>query len=126
MPWSGTTCTRTGSRGSYFWRRCFSVNRGKVLAFRQMGEARNLQAERRFARRSLTQGLARGGRELVKGDAGGASRSAVICIGLLLAGLGYAVGSIEWSLTTGRQRGTDHRAPAVPADGSGRNRPASS
>ncbi len=34
---------------SYFWRRCFWVNRGKVGAFRQMGGARNLVAERQFA-----------------------------------------------------------------------------
>lgn len=90
----------------YFWRRCFSVNRGKVKAFRDMGEARNLRAERSFAKRSLTQGLARGGRDLLAGDPAGLFRSLVICIGLALAGSGYLVGSIEWSLAAGRRPGT--------------------
>ncbi len=88
---------------SYFWRRCFWVNRGKVTAFKRMGEAGNLVAERRFARRALTHGLARGGREVVHGDLSGAARAAVICAGLALAGAGYAVGSIEWTLTGGRR-----------------------
>jgi GT2 family glycosyltransferase len=83
----------------YFWRRCFSVNRGKVKAFRQMGAARNLDAERSFARRTLTNGLTKGGRELLHGDLGGLSRSFVLCLGLALAGLGYAFGTIEWSVT---------------------------
>jgi GT2 family glycosyltransferase len=106
----------------YFWRRCFSVNRGKVKAFRDMGGARNLQAERRFARRSLTEGLTRGARELLGGDLGGASRSVVICIGLFLAGSGYAVGSIEWTLHERRHPGrslaastsTEEAAPPDP------------
>ncbi len=90
----------------YFWRRCFSVNRGKVKAFRDMGEARNLRAERSFARRSLTQGLSRGGRDLLRGDPTGLTRSLVICAGLSLAGMGYAVGSIEWTLQERRRGGS--------------------
>jgi GT2 family glycosyltransferase len=87
----------------YFWRRCFSVNRGKVKAFRQMGAARNLSAERRFARRSLTNGLVKGGRDLIGGDPTGLVRAVVICIGLGLAGLGFAVGTVEWSLADRRR-----------------------
>ena len=45
---------------SYFWRRCFHVNRGKAAAFREMGAAGSLAAERRFARRALTDGTAAG------------------------------------------------------------------
>lgn len=90
----------------YFWRRCFSVNRGKVKAFRDMGEARNLRAERSFARRSLTEGLSRGGRDLLRGDPAGLARSLVICAGLSLAGMGYAVGSIEWTLAERRRSGS--------------------
>ncbi|MBV8462935.1 MAG: glycosyltransferase family 2 protein [Acidimicrobiales bacterium] len=89
---------------SYFWRRCFWVNRGKVAAFRQMGEARNLTAERRFARQALTRGVSRGTRELLHGDVSGGSRAAVICIGLALAGSGYAYGSLEWAVTSRRRR----------------------
>ena len=33
---------------SYFWRRCFFVNRSKVGAFADMGEAGNIGAELRF------------------------------------------------------------------------------
>jgi GT2 family glycosyltransferase len=104
----------------YFWRRCFSVNRGKVKAFRQMGAARNLSAERRFARRSLTDGLVKGGRDLIRGDLGGLLRAAVICAGLFLAGLGYAVGTIEWKLSNRQRRRTDRSQPApTPMDVSG-------
>lgn len=100
----------------YFWRRCFSVNRGKVKAFRQMGAARNLSAERRFAKRSLTDGLVKGGRDLTHGDLGGLLRAAVICIGLFLAGMGYAVGTIEWSLAN-RERRTDPGDPSASTTG---------
>ncbi len=82
----------------YFWRRCFFVNRGKVGAFRQMGGARNLDAERRFARRALTDGLARGGREVLAGDLGGLGRSFALCAGLVMAGIGYLVGTLEWKV----------------------------
>jgi len=82
----------------YFWRRCFFVNRGKVGAFRQMGGAQNLEAERRFARRALTDGLARGGHEALAGDIGGLSRSFALCAGLVMAGIGYLVGTFEWKI----------------------------
>lgn len=82
----------------YFWRRCFFVNRGKVGAFRQMGGARNLEAERRFARRALNDGLARGGREALGGDLSGLGRSFALCAGLVMAGIGYLVGTFEWKL----------------------------
>jgi len=83
---------------AYFWRRCFFVNRGKVRAFRQMGAARNLDAERSFARRSLTHGLRTGMREFLGGDVGGLYRSLALCAGLALAGLGYLTGTVEWEL----------------------------
>jgi GT2 family glycosyltransferase len=93
---------------SYFWRRCFRVNRGKVGAFRQMGAARNLVAERRFARRALTDGLTTGWRCLIHGDTAGAVRATVLLVALVLAGTGYAVGWIE-SVVPARRPG--------PADG---------
>ena len=83
---------------AYFWRRCFFVNRGKVTAFRGMGRAGNLQAERSFARRALTRGVATGLRELAGGDVGGLQRAAALCAGLVLAGLGFVVGNVEWEL----------------------------
>ena len=91
---------------SYFWRRCFFVNRGKVRAFRQMGAARNLDAERSFARRSLTGGLRTGMREFATGDMGGLLRSLALCAGLALAGLGYLTGTVEWEVAQMRRRRT--------------------
>jgi GT2 family glycosyltransferase len=83
---------------SYFWRRCFFVNRGKVAAMHDLGAAANLGAERSFVARSLTRGVARGLRQWLAGDLGGLLRAAVICIGVTLAGGGYAVGTAELSL----------------------------
>ena len=88
---------------SYFWRRCFHVNRGKAAAFREMGAAGSLAAERRFARRALTDGLRRGGRDLVRGDGAGVVRAAVLVAGLVLAGTGYGVGWVESASPTGRR-----------------------
>jgi GT2 family glycosyltransferase len=100
---------------NYFWRRCYSVNRGKVKAFRQMGVARNLTAERNFAKRALTDGLANGGRDFVTGDPGGLYRSVVLCLGLVLAGLGYASGRIEWTLANlWRQQGSTRNGDSLP------------
>jgi glycosyltransferase involved in cell wall biosynthesis len=93
---------------TYFWRRCFFVNRGKVAAFRGMGAASNLRAERTFARRALTEGVGRGLRQLWRGDPGGLLRSGALCLGVGLAGLGYATGSVEWRLSQRR------RDPATP------------
>jgi GT2 family glycosyltransferase len=42
----------------YFWRRCFFVNREKVDAFAEMGEAANIRAEREFVWRALTEQIA--------------------------------------------------------------------
>ena len=43
----------------YFWRRCFFVNREKVEAFADMGDAANIQAELEFVRRAFTRELRR-------------------------------------------------------------------
>jgi glucosyl-dolichyl phosphate glucuronosyltransferase len=83
----------------YYWRRCFWVNRGKVGAYRQMGAARNLRAERQFAMRSVTAGLRTAAGDLLRGDPASLLRFGALCAGLLLAGLGYATGTLEWMLT---------------------------
>jgi GT2 family glycosyltransferase len=95
---------------SYFWRRCFFVNRGKVAAMRDMGPAANLGAERRFVARALTRGVATGLCQFVRGDLGGLLRAGTICIGLALAGAGYAVGTVEYVLR--RRRRTGSSSPA--------------
>ncbi|HEX4215164.1 MAG TPA: glycosyltransferase family 2 protein [Candidatus Dormibacteraeota bacterium] len=80
---------------SYFWHRCFRVNRGKAQMLRMLGGAGNLAAERRFAGRTVTSGTLRCLREAATGDVGGLQRLAAMWAGLGLAALGYAVGSLE-------------------------------
>jgi hypothetical protein len=91
---------------SYFWRRCFFVNRSKVAAMRQMGTAGHLRAERSFAGRALTRGVVRGLREFMRGDGGGLLRAVAISAGVALAGAGYATGTMEWLLGR-RPRGNE-------------------
>jgi GT2 family glycosyltransferase len=80
---------------SYFWRRCFSVNRGKVGAFAGMGAARNLRAERQFVRRSLRTGVYAGFKEWGSGDVGGLWRALSLVAGIVLAAVGYGFGHVE-------------------------------
>ena len=95
---------------SYFWRRCFFDNRGKVATMRDMGPAANLEAERRFVVRALTRGVARDLRQFVRGDLGGLLRAGTICVGIALAGAGYAEGTIEHALR--RRMRIDSSRPA--------------
>jgi len=77
---------------TYFWRRCFFVNKGKVAAFRGMGEASNLKAEFRFVARSLSRGLASEGRELMRGDLYAIARYAALVAAIALGGAGSLAG----------------------------------
>lgn len=88
-------------RWSYFWRRCFFGNREKVFAMRALGPAANLEAERKFVRRAVGRGVSHGIAQFIRGDVGGALRAGSICIGVALAGGGYALGTLEFLL---RQR----------------------
>lgn len=83
---------------SYFWHRCFSVNRSKVAALHQMGSSGRLRAERSFATRALTRGLLADLGEMLRGDAGGLLRALTICAGVALAGAGYVTGTVQWQL----------------------------
>jgi GT2 family glycosyltransferase len=82
---------------SFFIRRCFLVNRSKVAAMREMGEAANMAAERRFAGRVLTSGVVTELRAFVRGDLAGLLRVVALGAGLGSGGLGYAVGMLEWA-----------------------------
>jgi glycosyltransferase involved in cell wall biosynthesis/GT2 family glycosyltransferase len=82
---------------AYFWRRCFYVNRGKVLAFADMGHAGNLSAELRFAR-EMADSVGRRIRRGLRGDLPAFGQAAAIVIGLGLAGVGHIVGTIELRL----------------------------
>jgi glycosyltransferase involved in cell wall biosynthesis len=105
----------------YFWRRCFFVNKGKLEAFAQMGEAATLGAEARFVRYAVTKGLRREILQAAKGDARGLARSAAIVAGVGLAAAGHVVGRIElaWRLRRRRQQATKQILDTV-AQGDGR------
>ncbi len=85
---------------SYFWRRCFYVNRSKVGAFADMGQAGNIGAELRFVV-SVLLGL---GQALLAALCGRPERLAqalVAVVGVVLAAGGYVVGRIQ--LARGRR-----------------------
>ena len=88
---------------NYFWRRCFWVNRGKVAVMRGLGGAANLRADRSFALKSLSVGVARELREFLNGDIGGLQRALAIFVGLSLATAAYVAGVVEWGITTWRR-----------------------
>jgi cellulose synthase/poly-beta-1,6-N-acetylglucosamine synthase-like glycosyltransferase len=79
----------------YFWRRCFYVNRGKVQAFRDMGQASNLNAELRFASRSLSRALVTEGKELLRGDVYAPVRYLALVAALALGGAGAIAGRLR-------------------------------
>jgi glycosyltransferase involved in cell wall biosynthesis len=107
----------------YFWRRCFFVNKGKVEAFAQMGDAATLGAETRFVRYALTKGVLREISEAAKGDVHGLVRSAAIIAGVGLAAAGHVVGRIElaWRLRRQRQQATK-QMPDTAAQAGGRGK----
>lgn len=82
---------------TYFWRRCFFVNRGKVRAFADMGEAGNITAELNFAKRMVTAVLSRV-RAGLTGEPGAFAQAGAIVAGVGLAGLGHVVGTAELRL----------------------------
>jgi len=82
---------------SYFWRRCYSVNRGKVRAFADMGQAGNLKAELQFAGKMLNRVLQRL-RWAASGNLSALTQAAAIVGGLALAGLGHVKGKLELRL----------------------------
>ncbi len=88
----------------YFWRRIFGVNRSKVWAIREMGEAGHLGAERSFVTRVASTGILHGLRDALGGDFGGLARAGAILVGLALAAGGYIAGSADLALRdlTGR------------------------
>ena len=77
---------------SYFWRRCFFVNREKVDAFADMGEAANIRAEREFVRRAMTRQTSIELANVVRRDWTGLSRLGAMTVGVVMAGLGHGVG----------------------------------
>jgi GT2 family glycosyltransferase len=95
----------------YFLRRCAWTSRRKVAIMRGLGGAANLQADRRFVRRTLSVGVTTGLREFLGGDVGGLERAFAIVVALGLSAVAYTVGLVEWSVLARRRRG---RGPAEP------------
>jgi cellulose synthase/poly-beta-1,6-N-acetylglucosamine synthase-like glycosyltransferase len=80
---------------TYFWRRCFFVNKGKVKAFRDMDQASNLRAEVRFASRSLVEALFNETKALLRGDWYAPVRYGALLCALALGGAGALVGRLQ-------------------------------
>jgi cellulose synthase/poly-beta-1,6-N-acetylglucosamine synthase-like glycosyltransferase len=78
----------------YFWRRCYFVNKGKVEAFAQMGEAASLGAEMAFVTRVLPTGVLDELGRAMKGDLYGVVRIGAMIAGTGLAGLGNLSGKL--------------------------------
>jgi len=85
---------------TYFWRRIFWVNRGKVAVMQSLGEGANLSSERQFVGCTFSRGIARELRLGIHGDLGGFARSGAMVIGVGLAGVGYLAGLIEMQMRT--------------------------
>ncbi len=90
---------------SYFWRRCFFVNREKVEAFAAMGAAANIRAERDFVLRAICSQASVHISELLRGQLIGLARLGAMTVGLIMAAFGHLVGRVQltWrTLTRGR------------------------
>ncbi len=79
----------------YFWRRCFFVNREKVHAYSEMGEAANIRAEREFVLRALTKQFAADASDVLRGRISGLSRMGAMVVGLTMAAAGHAAGLFQ-------------------------------
>ncbi len=105
----------------YFWRRCVFVNKGKVEAFRQMGEASNLSADIGFVGQAMSRGVSRGLREALRGDVWGAARAAANLAGIFLAGAGHVAGMAQWHVRRLQRR--RHRLGGRPGPWPGHSPP---
>jgi glycosyltransferase involved in cell wall biosynthesis len=80
---------------SYFWRRSFFVNREKVHAFAEMGEAANIRAERAFVWRALTEQVANDLSGTFRGRRSGLSQTGAMIVGITMAVAGHVVGRYQ-------------------------------
>jgi GT2 family glycosyltransferase len=107
---------------SYFWRRCFFVNRNKVGALADMGEGGNIGAELRFGVRVLL-AVVPALFATVTGRPERLAQALAALVGLALAGCGYIAGTVQLArgrrpevLTTGLSEAEVRRVrAAVPA-----------
>lgn len=77
---------------SYFWRRCYFVNVGKVEAFANMRGAANLGAELAFVGGIMVGAVPKALSQAVRGDWYAPLRMGAMFAGILLAGIGHLSG----------------------------------
>jgi glucosyl-dolichyl phosphate glucuronosyltransferase len=77
---------------SYFWRRCFYVNREKVRAHREMGAASSFGPDVAFVARTMTVGITHELRSVFRGDGYAILRMGAILVGVTSAAVGNIVG----------------------------------
>jgi glycosyltransferase involved in cell wall biosynthesis len=80
---------------AYFWRRCFRVNKGKVLAFHDMEDAGSLIAESIFAARTIGLEVPR---YLATGTKQGGLRALAALSGIALAAAGHLTGKVQLAI----------------------------
>ena len=80
---------------SYFRRRCYAEGRSKALVSTLADPGSALASERVYVRSTLPRGIARGLRDLARGDRSGGARAWAIVEGTALTVLGYATGRLR-------------------------------
>jgi GT2 family glycosyltransferase len=80
---------------SYFWRRCYFVNKGKVEAFANMEKAGGLGAEMSFVMRTVPTGIMAQVGRVLRGDLYGVVRVVAMLAGVALAGGGHLSGKLR-------------------------------
>jgi glucosyl-dolichyl phosphate glucuronosyltransferase len=96
-PAAGCRHTVTPERGTrrYFRRRCRAEGRSKALVSRLAGTDAALESERRYVRRTLPRGVARGLAGILHGDTGGPARAWAIVEGTALTTGSYAAARLR-------------------------------
>ncbi len=79
----------------YFLSRCFAEGRSKAAVAHLAGSADALETERRYVRRVLPSGMARGVADAARGDVAGIARSVAIVTGVMVTSAGYVLGRVS-------------------------------
>jgi hypothetical protein len=79
----------------YFVERCVAEGRSKAAISRAVGRGAGLASERGYATRTLPAGILGGVRDVLRGDASGATRAFAIAAGLAVTTAGYVAGSLR-------------------------------
>jgi len=80
---------------SYLWRRCFFVNMGKVEAFKNMGEAASMNADRRFVLDALLKSVRIALEDVRRFRLQGLVQTVVLFFAVVCAALGHLAGQVK-------------------------------